>query len=743
MDLTMNYRTNESRIICVLIILLIIIQLGGVIILNSANRNISHSTPLNSLNTGIQAFQHQFQLRYRQLMLATRILATDYDLREAIATKDTSKIGSIIANHGNRIQASAVIVTDTSERILATTLPQTSLPNDGKFHLSLSQDNNQGQTDNGTRIIVSGNDLYQIVATPVESQDIIGHLVMGYSIDNELATNLAKTSGTEVAFISRPTNGNWQFHGNTSSASITEIFREYDNRDQTGSWLSKWGGNSHLMALVPLQSIGSTEIVAVLGKSMSKAMAPFQKFEQNLTYLLLTSILLSILGVISVTRKMVGPINTLAYTDSMTGLGNRTLFNLNIKKMYLASVKGSSSFSILLMDLDRFKAVNDTLGHAVGDLVLKEAAIRIKNAVRRSDTVSRLGGDEFVVLLPDTDREVSAIVSNKIIEALESPFDICDHHIQVGISIGIAIAPDDSGDARALLQKADMAMYQAKQTKSRFAFHSHDYSAEKSDNPSLVEKLHKAFDNNEFELYYQPVMRLDNRQPVGAEALIRWKSPEFGLVPPMEFIPYVKSTDLMQKLTHWTIKKSILECARWKNNQTPLWLSINLCTEDLLNPEFPEHVRALVKETKIDPMLLCFEVSERGLPDQSLSALQAMEEIRDIGIHLAVDDFGTGYSSRTYVYRLPISYLKIDRIFTRDICRDQNDRNITLSTIELAHSLGTSVIAEGIEDQETANLLRKIGCDYAQGYYFCRPLSSQDMHDWLESEAKRHLTLVK
>lgn len=422
-----------------------------------------------------------------------------------------------------------------------------------------------------------------------------------------------------------------------------------------------------------------------------------------------------------------------ALHDMLTGLPNRALLRDRLQHAIRVATRQNTYLSLLVMDLDRFKDINDTLGHHVGDLVLQQVGARLQQILRPSDTVARLGGDEFAVLLPVTDATYANHVAQKIILALKKVFELGRHSLYVGGSLGIAVYPEHGQDAETLIQHADVAMYLAKRSNSGCSFYDARQDRYSVTRLALEKDLHDAIDNNALELYYQPLLCLRTKRIIGVEALLRWKHPQRGMIPPDEMIPIAEQTGLIKPLTMWVLNTAMHQCETWRQQGFHLKVAVNLSVWNLQDPTLVDALKAIFATWNIPPSCLELEITESAMMADPDHALEVLSELNNMGIHLAVDDFGTGFSSLAYLKKLPVHSLKIDKSFVIGMAREENDITIVRSTIELAHNLGLSVVAEGVENQEVLDLLARHGCDVAQGYYLGRPMPLNDVTRYLEA----------
>ncbi|MDK9719904.1 MAG: EAL domain-containing protein [Rhodospirillales bacterium] len=441
-------------------------------------------------------------------------------------------------------------------------------------------------------------------------------------------------------------------------------------------------------------------------------------------------------------RKKDERIKHQAYHDALTGLPNRLLLQDRLDHAIDLAKRDRSHLGLMFLDLDRFKTINDSLGHDVGDQLLQAVAERLRGCVRKSDTLARLGGDEFVLVLPDTTgtSEV-AHVAEKIIRELVVPLQLSGHEVHVTTSLGIALFPDDGLDAKTLMKNADMAMYQAKEAgRNAFRFFDASMNSRALERLDLEASLRRAVERLEFELYYQPKVLLATGESIGAEALIRWRHPVKGLVPPGDFIPLAEETGLIVPIGEWAFKEACRMATLWKQNGLLKGsIAVNLSARQLQHLNLMEAIEKALKTANGVPSSIEIELTESVVMSHPVEAIAILSELRGKGFSIAVDDFGTGYSSLSYLKRLPISALKIDRSFVMDLPGDPEDSAIARTIIDLARSLEMETVAEGIETAEQAEYLRNLGCLKAQGFYFAKPMPASEFEAWLKDKANTSL----
>ena len=417
--------------------------------------------------------------------------------------------------------------------------------------------------------------------------------------------------------------------------------------------------------------------------------------------------------------------------DSLTGLPNRALLHERLAQAVKSADTSGRSVSLVMMDLDRFKEINDTLGHHVGDRLLQAIGERLRKVLWGSDTVARLGGDEFALLLPLADGSHTSQVVQKVLQAIADPFVIENMNLVVEASLGIAVYPADSKNVVELISHADVAMYQAKHRGVRLALYDAEQDPHSLARLTLMSDLRHATERNEVSLHYQPKINVRTQRVVGVEALLRWKHPRHGMVPPDSFIAQAEQTGIIKPLTDWILNEALRQCAEWNAAGTPLSVAVNLSARLIQDPQLPAQVAAMLARYAVGADQLALEITETALMSDPVHATQVLTELDAMGVRLSIDDFGTGYTSLAQLKRLPVDEVKIDRSFVLNMLRDANDAMIVQSIIDLAHNMNRTVVAEGVESKKILDALAELECDIAQGYFFSKPIPASALRQWL------------
>ena len=779
-----QFRSLQSRIFVFFFLLILVTQLGSILITSTLGLSIVNKTLSEELNTGERGFNRLFEQNTALITQGARILAADYGFRDAISSKDAETIVSALDNHGDRIKADLMLFVDIDGRIISSSTLATQSIDAGELGWL---DPKRPQNKASALIERINGKLYQLIAVTVSAPLPIGSVVVGFRIDEAQARDISKITNTEVSYVSQKAPAGWQVNASTLPPAPLDTLQKALAgkmlKNDSITLLPTEVGD-YLSLRLTLSSPAGQQTVVILQKSLDDSLAPFLDLRGKLLFLGVIGLILSGLSSFAIARSITRPIKKLAhfaqniaqgnyterpdikvkneiadladsfdhmsteiasresrimdlaYRDTLTGLPNRTMFHDRLNQAIHTTQRVGKPLTIMLMDLDRFKYVNDSLGHHIGDLLLQEVAQRLlKSLPRKSDTVARLGGDEFVVLLPTDDIDHAQKVARTLLAALEAPMMLEGQMLDMRGSIGLASAPLHGNDSATLLRCADIAMYQAKRNNSGYAEYDVSFDHNTLEHLSLMSELREAVEHNQLTLYYQPKVNLNHSSTHAVEALVRWIHPQRGFVPPDKFIPFAEQTGYIKAITAWVLNEGVAQCAEWSRKGLEVSISINISARDLLNVDLPTYFSGLLEQYGCQADKICLEITESAILDDPDRALDNLKRLEAIGCKLSVDDYGTGYSSLAYLKRLPVGELKIDRSFVMNMTNDPNDVVIVRSTIDLAHNLGLRVVAEGVETEEILNQLCLLGCDQAQGYLFSKPVPADDFYAWAESQS--------
>jgi diguanylate cyclase (GGDEF)-like protein len=702
-------------------------------------------------------------------------VSRDFAFREAVATADAPTIDSVLRNHGARIGAAVMMLASPDGHLVADSLhardPARPFPHPALIQMAKEQ-------GRASAILRIDGALYQVVMVSVLAPDPIAWVAMGFAIDQPFLRNLQALTGMQVTFLERAADGTANVAATTHEEAPSAGWLPDARATAMQRAVTRHGGFDTIVS--PIAQPGSDHLEILLQRSVADGLAGFLRLQSLLAMLTAAGIAACILGSVLLARKITQPIAILsrladraregdyssrlrlqredeigrlsdsfdymleaietrqaeilrlAYHDTVTGLPNRTLFNERLREAVTEHRRGGRPAAVLLMDLDRFKSINDTLGHHAGDQVLQAVAAKLRDCVRAPDLVVRLGGDEFAILLQADMTRTWAL--GRMVQAIfEQPVTLDGRPIDVGLSIGVAHCPTHGEDPWLLLRCADIAMYAAKRDHSGIAVYDPRLDQHRTEHLSLLSDLRRAVAEDELCLYYQPKLELRRGQIIGVEALVRWQHPQRGLIGPMEFLPFAEQTGMITHITRWVLENAIQQCRAWRHHGLLLHVSLNVSSHDLMDRDFPELLTDAARRHAVPPNCIVVEVTESALMQDPKRAEQSILELKKQGFRLSIDDYGTGYSSLAYLQNLHCDELKIDRSFVMHVAERERDAAIVRSTVDLGHSLGMSVVAEGVESGDVLNTLRTLQCDTVQGYGISRPMEARVLGEWLAS----------
>ncbi|HUH94954.1 MAG TPA: EAL domain-containing protein [Casimicrobiaceae bacterium] len=773
-------RTLQSHILALFLVLMVAVQVGGFVLINTMGLSAARRSIGEDLLGGTLVFYRVLYEETQRLEQGALLMSSDYTFREVIASGDRDTIASVLSKYGRKLDASLMMIVGPGNRVLGDTLDRANAARFAFPELIAEA----ALADKASAMVLIRGQVYHLVVVPVLAPQPIAWVAIGFAVNDALVEELHTLTRLEVSFFTRQLGNGWRLQDSTLSPKrraklVADVARDrFAARDSEGNADS----DDAVTRVIDLPSRAGESVMAVLQEPLSSALEPYRRLQHRLTFVALAGVLVSILASVAIARGIAHPVRELArvarriaggdystvpppsdveeigelataframqegiasreskimdlaYRDPLTQLPNRTLYNERLDQAIAAAERRGETVAVLLMDLDHFKYVNDTLGHGVGDRILCAVTARLDQVLkRRTDTLARLGGDEFAMVLPGDDTQAAQGVARVILKALEMPVIPEGHRLEVRASIGIAVYPEHGAERSALLRHADVAMYAAKRDKLGCAVWNNDYDAYSRERLVVTNDLRRAIDRDELALVYQPKVVLDGARDHHAEALLRWRHPFRGVVSPSEFIPFAEQSGYMRAVTQWVMAHVIAQCGRWRREGLAMNLSLNISAHDLMDSGLPDHFAALFERHGCAARWITLEIIESAIladPDQGIRSL---ERLSGLGCRLAIDDYGTGYSSLAYLRRLPVHELKLDKSLVQGMLGDRNDALIVRSTIELAHNLGLSVAAEGVEDQATLEALHELGCDVAQGFVLGRPLEATELAAWMRA----------
>jgi len=765
-----------NRIVILSVGLLLLIQIAVQIVVR---RSIDDSVRQNlqrELASDQRVWARLVDQNAQRLQLGASVLASDFGFRAAVSSGDAQTIESALDNHGARIGATISAFLDPDFKLMAQANPQESgamSQNLMALGQAMAHDKQQG------RVAVELGRLHQFVMVPVRAPLVVGWVVMGFPVDQALSSDMLGLSGAHVVLLNRQSGADHQIiHSTLNNLQAlnpqallgTDAMLTLDGEDFAALRISMDGDANQLQA--------------VLLRSSADAKAVFARMQAVLLAIDAFGLVLFALGSIAMARRVSRPldllvtdterlgrgdynhpvqdfgrkdevgnlarsfdrmriniqasqaqIRQLAYWDSLTGLPNRAQFReaLQARLSEVHEAGATSQLAVIILDLDRLKHINDVLGYAFGDRVLQAVSGRLLGVAHQKQyLVARLAGGEFAFLLAGADAAQALAVAATIASAFEAPVALEGQTVDLSAGMGIACWPRDADQADILLGRAEVAMYVAKHKSLGVQVYDPSLDSASAQTLSLLSELRQAIDGNELRLFLQPKISLQSNLVIAAEALVRWQHPTRGMVQPMQFIPFAEQTGFVRYLTLWMLEEA---ASQWKGLQpegSMLRIAVNLSTRDLMDPDFPAKIDSILQRYSVPHAGFCLEITESAIMDDPQRAETTLNQLSASGYKLSIDDFGTGYSSLAYLKRLPVNELKIDKSFVMGMESDESDLKIVRSTIDLAHNLGLTVVAEGVENQKIYQLLAELMCDEAQGYHMSRPILSSEFLAWCQ-----------
>jgi len=772
MRLRLARRSLILRLVGLSLLLLLIVQAAGFAVVRASIDRNARAQIARALDLDENIWRRLLDQNAEQLRQGSALLAADYGFRAAVNSGDEETIQSVLENHGSRIGAAVTALLGTDLTLRAVSLTGSM----DQFPATLRQVVPRlAQQPQGSQIAVMDGVPYQFVMVPLRAPVVIGWVLMGFRIDQSRADEMRQLLSVHVTLMVKAPDGTVTLPVSTLPADARALL--LGSGGAAGELQTEEG--ALLARSSRMDSLGG-EVHSLLLRSVDEVVAPYRQLQVLLAIITVAGVLLFAAGTGLVAQRLTTPLRSLlaatqrlsrgeydvplehtdrtdeignlarsfdhmrvdigaqqaeirhlAYWDRLTGLPNRERFRDAVVQAIAASTAPVQPLAVLTLDLDRFKHVNDVLGYAFGDRLLQAVAERLSQQLPSpDDMVARLGGNEFAILLRRADAAAAHYIAQRINRSFEQPLAFEDQTVDLSAGIGFACWPGDADDADTLLSRSEIAMYAAKRQLSGALQYDAAFDSSSAQTLSLLTELRQAVEHHELRLYLQPKVPLHGQPGLAAEALVRWQHPQRGLVPPMQFIPFAEQTGFVRHLTLWMFEEVARLLADPRARGLPLRVSVNLSTRDLLDPELSHRLADILARHGVLASAFCLEITESAIMDDPQRAEAMLNRLSEQGFKLSIDDFGTGYSSLAYLKRLPVDELKIDKSFVMGMESGEDDAMIVRSTIDLAHNLGLTVVAEGVETAAILERLRVLACDEAQGYHIARPLPVDDFLAW-------------
>lgn len=767
----MTHRLRTQIFVFFLALLLVV--MGGVLyMVYRATESHTEALIAERLETGFTVVRNELETRARYVGGTAGTIAKDFSLIEQVVSRDAPSIAATLLSYRDRAGADFVLASDLEGKLIAGTLPALTPGAALNFGEKLA---NGIPNDHSTFAIHNGH-AYQVFIWPLFAPEPnqVAWLIIGFALDDALAARLHKLTGLDISLLQQ---------GKVMASSLTETQRlELGRRSKLiaiGHSRLKLNERDYVLYSQSLDGSVAAPITVLLQRSLTEALSEYRMLHLQLIAIQLASLAIAALGAFFIANTVSHPLSRmseyvkriaqgeyseppplpekgeigvlakefanmqhqiaereaanrhLAYHDGLTDLPNRNAFQASLTEAINQASQQIGHLAVLVMDIDYFKDINDTLGHVTGDTLLKQFAHRLEAVRRPQDQLARLGGDQFAVLVPALEIEAAAMVAQHYREAWQEPFTIEGFTLSLTAKLGIAIYPEHGENAVTLLQRAEVAMYVSKKQKKPYTFYDTRLDHNSVLRLALMSELRSAIDRQELTLHYQPKLDIGRGQIIGVECLVRWQHPVHGFIPPDDFIALAEQTGNIRYLTQWVLRTALGQTKAWREQGWALKTAVNISAVDLSDPLFPNQVESLLAELDLPADVLVLEITESAVMEDAQRAVQLLTQLQGMGVRLSIDDYGTGYSSMAQLKRLPVHELKIDKSFVLDVINNPDDAIIVRSTIELGHNMALTIVAEGVENAQSLDLLRTLGCDIAQGYYLSKPLPAPAFEQWL------------
>jgi len=767
-----NLTSFRNKVLGLTLLAVLGSQVATVIAVLVASSEDANTRAYEQMDSGIELFRNIIDTRAKVLDQSVRPLASDTDFKRAIAASDVERISEELAVRIDWVDADLAVLLALDGTVVATT---GNALEDYPSLISLTQKSRAPITIN--------NSTYEMVTVPVEAPGVLAWISIGFIVDDLLAQELSSVTGLELTFLTGLDAGRISFLGSSLPRADRDLILNATLQVASGYDLYK--------AIEPLKSRyisnreyffpEGDEIFVVLQKPLVEAMAGYDALKGTIYNAAATSLLCALLLAYLLSRSITSPVRKLliaarrigagnyaqklninsndelgelanafesmrkgisereqriyyqAQFDELTDLPNR-LQGIELLRKKLSQVSPESgSLCVLVMHLQRFREIQSSLGHEIGDEVLRQTALRLKSTLKENDILARLEGDQFLIIIPDADAVAGKQLAKKLADVLDAGLSVHSVNVSLDACIGICVAPEHGRQPDDLLRRAAVAKNDAQNSQRRIRVYQNGREARHVRQLAILGDLRRSTRENELKLYLQPKVTLDNTQVCGAEALLRWDHPELGRIPPDEFIPLAESAGSISMITQWVIDRTVNHCSILREQGINLPIAVNLSGRDLMNNKLTRYIRETLEKYGMPATCLILEITEEAVVQDMDQAIEILNELRAMGCCTSMDDFGTGYSSLAHLQKLPVDELKIDRAFVTSLPDDPQNTAIVRSIIELAHNLNLEVVAEGVETTAALRWLREEGCERAQGFYLSRPMEAEHFVSWLNN----------
>ncbi|HZF14914.1 MAG TPA: EAL domain-containing protein [Steroidobacteraceae bacterium] len=770
-------KTFRRRILLLIIGLIVLVQAATVTAVLLVTLRDSEARAREELHSTGNVVEQAINSRGAELASAVQILASDFGFREAVASQDRPTILSALDNHGARIKANLTLLLSLDGHVIASTQAGMSSYGNGIFSDLVHSAGERGSEL--TYVVLDGR-AYQLVIAAVPAPTTIAWVVMGFELDTAVANNLKRRFSLDVAFagIHRPAGVPVvaTFEARSPEAFEPEVKRALDSRNEVVTISA--ADETYFALAVPLAFRPGSPFL-VVARSMHDVQAAYRQVRAPLVLISAIAMLLAIVVGIVLAGSVTRPVTRLVtaarriesgdYTvavpvrtsdefgtlskvfnsmqsgiaerearllhqathDALTGLPNRLMAAERLGVAILRARATNASIGLLLLDIKDFERINASLGHSIGDEVLCELGRRLRSQVNTADTVARVGVAQFLMLLENSSHQATLALARQLCDTVRAGILRDDVQVSLMPRVGICLFPDHGETAGELLRRTETALYDSHESDEAVTEYQTGRDEGHRRQIALVGALRRAIANNELTLLYQPKVEIASRKVKSLEALARWFHSTHGFIPPAEFIPYAERTGSIGLLTRWVVQNAVRQCRHWADQGLDAEVSVNLSAADLHDRELAAMIIAELQQQQVDPTRLVLEITETAAMRETAGAIRVMEELRTYGVRFSIDDFGTGFSSLVQLKRLPVDEIKIDKSFVLDLKPDTDDAVIVKSTIDLGHSMGLKVVAEGVDKAESWQFLAQLGCDLAQGYFVSHPLKADDVAAWV------------